>query len=396
MKKQTVFNGMDLLMNDSSLQNSIKGNIGYLCHSASVTKQIELGVFPMKRMFGDRFKKIFGPQHGFNTDLQDNMIETEDCIHPYFQMPVHSLYSETRIPTDKMLEGLDTIVVDLQDVGTRVYTYISTLYLLMTKCGEKGIKVVVLDRPNPVGGEQVEGNVLDLDYQSFIGMMPIPQRHSLTMGEIGIFAKNYFNVNCEYEVIKMEGWTRDMYFDDTDLHWVLPSPNLPVAEGCIAYCGSVLFEGTNLSEGRGTTRSLEIIGYPGLDAFTFCADVSQKAKADGLEGFVLRPLNFIPTFNKHQDKLCGGCQIHVTDRKKFNSWQTSQLLCKELYKIVDGEFFHTREYEYEDKLLAIDILNGTDKIRKWVENDGTIAELQELEQMGRARFAEQKQNIVLY
>ena len=394
--KRTIHNGLDRLMSEVQLQKVIEGNIGYLCHSASVTRSLELGVFSMRRLFGNRLKAIFGPQHGFNTDLQDNMIESDHCVHPYFQLPVYSLYSETRIPTDSMLQEIDTIVVDLQDVGTRVYTYISTLYLLMKKCTEKQIKVVVLDRPNPIGGEQIEGNVLDLDFQSFVGMLPIPQRHSLTMGEVGLFITHFCEMDCEYEVITMNGWERSLYFDDTDLHWIPPSPNLPVVEGTIVYPGTVLFEGTTLSEGRGTTRSLEIIGDPQIDPYPFCESFSRIAEQERLKGFVLRPLVFIPTFNKHQDVLCGGFHLHVIDRKKFNSWRTSQLICRELYPLIQGTFFHTDEYEYEAKLLAIDILNGTDKVRQWVEHQGKLEELKTLEKEKHQEFIEQKKEIQLY
>lgn len=392
-----VLNGLDRLINEKSEQNKIEGNFGYLCHSASVDRNLQLGVIGLQKVFGKRLVKIFGPQHGFVTDVQDNMVESKHYIHPYFKIPILSLYSETRIPTDEMLEGIDTMVVDLQDVGTRVYTYITTLGLLMKKCEEKKIKVVVLDRPNPVGGLQVEGNVLQQGFNSFVGHHKIPQRHGLTMAEVGLLTKKYYTPNCRFDTVLMQGWKREMYYQQTQLPWINPSPNLPTMDGAITFCGTVLFEGTNISEGRGTTRSLEIIGHPMIEPFAMAERFNKELAKTDLTGFVLRPLCFMPTFQKHKDTACGGFQIHVTDPQRFKSWHLSQMLCHLLAKELGTNFeFHQRPYEYEHNRLAIDLINGTDKIRHWVFESGKMGDLLELEKMGMKEYLEQKNSVHLY
>lgn len=393
-----VITGLERLITEKVLQEKIKGNIGYLCHSASIDSEFNTGVMLLQKLFGSRLKKLFGPQHGFVTDVQDNMIETTHYIHPYFKIPVYSLYSETRTPTDEMLEGLDTMIIDLQDVGTRVYTYISTLSLIMEKCVGRNIKLVVLDRPNPVGGEMIEGTILNPGYESFVGRYPIPQRHSLTMGEVGNFGVKVLKTDCELEVITMKNWKRSMYFCDTFLPWVLPSPNLPTMEGAITFAGTVLFEGTNISEGRGTTRALEVAGYPGIESFGFCERVLKNFKAEGLtEGFNLRPIIFLPTFQKHQGLNCGGVHIHPTINSKFKSWSVSQMLCREFKRELGEKFeFHQKPYEYEFHKLAIDLINGTDEVRLWVDSLGSYSELQKIEKKGHDHFLNQREQILLY
>jgi uncharacterized protein YbbC (DUF1343 family) len=390
--------GLERLINDKSLQATIKGNIGYLCHSASIDSQFNTGVVLLQKLFGGRLTKLFGPQHGFVTDVQDNMVETTHYVHPYFKIPVYSLYSETRTPTDEMLQGLDTLIIDLQDVGTRVYTYISTLSLIMEKCQGRDIKIVVLDRPNPVGGEMIEGTILKPGYESFVGRYPIPQRHSLTIGEVGMFGKNILKTDCNLEVIKMQNWTRSMFWQDTGLPWVLPSPNLPTPEGALTFVGTVLFEGTNISEGRGTTRALEVAGYPGIESFSFCEKIKAKFIEEGLdEGFNLRPIIFLPTFQKHMGKNCGGVHIHPTINHKFQSWALSQMICREFKRELGAEFnFHDKPYEYEFHKLAIDLINGTDEVRHWVNKLGTYSELKQIETQGYDKYLNQKSDIVLY
>lgn len=393
-----VITGLERLINEKSLQESIKGNIGYLCHSASIDSSFNTGVVLLQKLFGKRLIKLFGPQHGFVTDVQDNMVETTHYVHPYFKIPVYSLYSETRTPTDEMLEGIDTMIVDLQDVGTRVYTYISTLSLLMEKCVGKNIKIVVLDRPNPVGGEIIEGCILKPDYKSFVGRYPIPQRHSLTMGEVGMYGKTILKTDCQLEVITMKNWKRDMFWQNTELPWVLPSPNLPTPEGALTFAGTVLFEGTNVSEGRGTTRALEVAGYPGIESFSFCERIMKRFSEEGLnEGFNLRPIIFLPTFQKHQGKNCGGVHIHPTSNNKFQSWTVSQMLCREFKRELGDQFeFHNKPYEYEFHKLAIDLINGTDEVRHWINNLGSLSDLKKIETQGFDKYKNEREKILLY
>lgn len=395
MKKTT--SGIERLVEDSKNQDLIKGNLGILCHSASTSSNYVHTLSILKSLFGNRLKKIFGPQHGFVTDVQDNMVESEDFIHPFFNLPVHSLYSETRIPTDKMLEGIDTVVVDLQDVGTRVYTYIHTLSLLMEKCGKIGIKIVVLDRPNPVGGTIIEGNILKKDFESFVGRHPIPMRHGMTIGEMALYINKYHQTNCQLEIIKMKHWEREMFWEDTGLPWIPPSPNLPTVESALTFVATVLFEGTNISEGRGTTRSLEIVGHPSIEPYSCLEEINKQLKEFPLEGFILRPLIFCPTFQKYQDKPCGGFHIHITDKFSFRPWLLGQFLCRFFREKLKNEFkWNDKPYEYEFNGLAIDFINGDEALRHWIEKKGTFEELLSMEQKNREEFLDKRKQILLY
>lgn len=392
-----VITGLDIIKAETGLRKNYPGKVGYLAHAASVNCQLLHGISIFKSQFGDQFAKIFSPQHGLVGDVQDNMIESAHFHHPFFDLPVYSLYSEYRKPTAEMLSGLDHVFIDLQDVGTRIYTYIYTMTYMMEACAEQGIQVVVLDRPNPIGGLQLEGNVLDPEFSSFVGRHPLPMRHGMTIGEIAMMAKKYWNIDCELEIIKMKGWHRSMYFRDTKLPWVLPSPNLATPDAALVFPGSVLFEGTNLSEGRGTTRSLEIIGHPGIEPYGWLDALEKSFSRHGLNGFTLRPVNFIPTFQKHQGKSCGGYQIHAVDRDKFRPWKVGQLMCKAFFSKLGPQFqWKLPPYEYEQEKMPIDILNGTDKLRLWIVRDGSLEELLDIEQQGREDFEEKRNSVLLY
>ncbi len=392
-----VLTGLAVLKADKNLLQEFKGNVAYLCHSASVDENYRLGIFAFQEMFKERFTKIFSPQHGLVSDVQDNMVESNHYDHPFFKLPVYSLYSETRKPTDEMLAGIDHIFVDLQDVGTRIYTYIYTMTLLMEACVEKGIEVIILDRPNPINGVDIEGNVLDLNFKSFVGLHELPVRHGLTIAEVALMAKRFWGIDANLRIVKMEGWEREMNYEETNLPWVLPSPNLATVEAAFPFVGTVIFEGTNISEGRGTTRSLEIVGHPGIEPFSFHEKLKTIFKAAKLEGFVLRPIIFQPTFQKHQGKSCGGYQIHVTDRKKFKPWRVSQLLCRELYHALGTDFkWKQPPYEYVHDQMPIDVINGTDKIRRWVESNGDYEALEGFEKEGMTEFLEKRGEVLLY
>ncbi len=392
-----VLSGLDVLAKDIKLQETFKGNVALLCHNASVDGGLVHAAYRFKEMFGERFIKLFGPQHGFSTDVQDNMIETDHTVHPYFDIPVYSLYSETRIPADGMLEGIDHLFVDMQDVGCRMYTYIYTLTLLLDKCASQDIEVIVLDRPNPLNGLDLEGNILEMEFASFIGLHPIPVRHAMTIGEVAVMHQKYWVASsCNFKVIKMQGWEREMYYGDTGLPWLLPSPNLPRVESAFTFPATVMFEGTKLSEGRGTTQSLEIVGHPSIEPYEFYENHLSNVMMDsGLKGFAIRPITFLPTFQKHADKPCGGFQIHVTDKKTFAPWKVGQLLMRELYNRL-GEEFQWKEppYEYNYENMPIDIINGSDQLRKWVENNGKLEELKEMEQL--ESYQEMLSSIKLY
>jgi uncharacterized protein YbbC (DUF1343 family) len=392
-----VKSGLDRLINEKNWQDQCGQNIGYLCHAASIDGQLQHGVFGLKKIFGERLKCLFSPQHGMVGNVQDNMVETNHSIHPYFKLKIYSLYSETRIPTDEMLKGLDTVIVDLQDVGTRIYTYIYTMTLMMKKAQELGIKVVILDRPNPINGEDIEGNILDMKFASFVGLHELPVRHAMTMGEVAMMANKFWQKPCDLVVVPMHGWKREMSFEDTKLPWVLPSPNLATVEAAYTFVGTVLYEGCNVSEGRGTTRSLEIVGHPKIEAFSWLDQIAPTLREFEIEGCVLRPIIFRPTFQKHAGVDCGGFQIHVTDRKKFRPWRLCQVLMREFIHTLGSDFkWKEPPYEYEWEMMAVDMINGTDELRHWYLKRGSFAELNHIEQKNQQDFRQKRQSILIY
>ncbi len=395
--KPKVWSGLDLLLREEKRSRKFRGNVGYLCHAASVDHRLQHGLIAMKDLFGSRLKAVFSPQHGLFGDAQDDMIETDHSIHPYFKVPVYSLYSDVRSPTPGMLDGIDHLFVDLQDIGSRPYTYVSTLLLTMEACGKYGVEVIVLDRPNPVNGLCIEGNMLQPEFSSFVGMYPLPVRHGMTLAEMALMGNLIRKISCQLRIISMEGWKRWMYFEDTGLPWVQPSPNMPNVETALIFPATVIFEGTNLSEGRGTTKSLEVVGHPALDPFAFTDKVHSVFKRVNAKGFVLRPFYFEPVYQKHQNKMCGGFQIHVTDRESFLPWMTGQILLRELREFLNGLFeWKSPPFEYDDIHLPIDLINGTDELRAWVVNGGSVEDLEKIENKGRDLFEQQRNNILLY
>jgi uncharacterized protein YbbC (DUF1343 family) len=357
--------GSDLLLESSRLRGA---RVGIVCNHASVDRGIAHVIDRMAASTHISLAAIFGPQHGFRSDVQDNMIETphrEDAAH---RIPIYSLYSETREPTAEMLAGIDALVIDLQDIGARIYTYIYTMANCLRACGRHRVPVIVCDRPNPINGVDVEGALLASGYESFVGLFPIPMRHGMTIGELAQLFNDRFDLGAELEVVKMEGWRRTVYADETRLPWVMPSPNMPTLDTAIVYPGTVLFEGTMLSEGRGTTRPFELVGAPRVDAERFAREMN----ALQLPGAVFRPAVFEPTFQKHAKQPCGGCQIHVTDRHAFNPVLTGVALIQ-MFRRVDPQNFAWRQppYEYEHEKLPIDILAGSDALRRQIESDMT-------------------------
>ena len=396
-KRMNVIHGLDQLAYHEDWSRQFSGNIGYLCNSASISSDYTHGIHLLKKRFGTRLKKIFAPQHGLFAEVQDNMRESNHFFHSYFQLPVYSLYSDTRSPTKEMLEGIDHLIIDLQDVGSRVLTYINTVALSMKACAKEDIEVVILDRPNPIGGNQIEGNILDPTFSSFVGMFPIPMRHGLTIGEFALMSIKYFQIDCKLTVIPLINWQRSLYFDSTKLPWVLPSPNLSSLETAIVYISTVLFEATSISEGRGTVKSLETIGHPDIEPFEWAIKLNNIFAELKLEGFVLRPLHYIPTFDKFTEIACGGFQIHVTDRQLFKPWQVAQVLLREFKQLMGNSFqWLNPPFEYEYEKLPIDILNGTDQLRKWVDNYGNYDDLVRIETNGMTDYLNKRQTILLY
>jgi uncharacterized protein YbbC (DUF1343 family) len=354
--------GSDLLLKSGRLRGA---RVGIVCNHASVDHGFAHIVERLAAADGIRLAAIFGPQHGFRSDVQDNMIETPHRDDPSRRVPIYSLYSETREPTAEMLKGLDLLVIDLQDIGARIYTYIYTMANCLRACGRHGVPVIVCDRPNPINGTDVEGGLLRKGFESFVGLFPIPMRHGMTIAELARLFNEEFNLGAQLEVVRMQGWERSMFFDDTDLPWVMPSPNIPTLDSAIVYPGTVLFEGTLLSEGRGTTRPFELVGAPGVEAERFACGMNDL----GLPGVFFRPAVFEPTFQKHARVSCGGCQVHVVDRRAFKPVLTGAALIAAFKRALPADFGLWRQppYEYEHDKLPIEILSGSDALATQVD-----------------------------
>jgi len=338
--------------------------VGLLVHPASVDCRLNHAATLMQESGSVDLRALFGPQHGILGQTQDNMIEWEGFTDRRTGVPVHSLYGEHRKPTVDMLEDIDVLVVDLQDVGARYYTFIWTMLLCLEACAEAGKPVIVLDRPNPLGGLRTEGNVLDPGFKSFVGLAPIPMRHGLTIGELAPFFARWSGLDLDLDVVPMSGWRRAMDFAETGLPWVLPSPNMPTLDTARVYPGGCLLEGTNLSEGRGTTRPFEIFGAPFIDPDTLVGILNDWS----LPGCRLRPLHFEPTFHKFAGKVCGGVQVHVTDPEVFEPCATYTAAIGAIWKLWPGQFAWGRPpYEYEPDKLPIDVLAGGDRWRLSIE-----------------------------
>jgi uncharacterized protein YbbC (DUF1343 family) len=382
--------GCERLLASSSLDGK---RVGLVCNPASVDAGL--------RHVADRFAghpqaplaALFGPQHGFRSDVQDNMIETRHGRDEGRRVPVYSLYSETREPTAEMLEGLDALVIDLQDVGARIYTFIYTMANCLIAARKHHVKAIVCDRPNPIGGIGVEGPVLLPGYESFVGQYPVPMRHGMTIGELARLFNAEFGIGAELDVIPMEGWRREMYFDATGLPWVMPSPNMPTLDTAVVYPGSVLFEGTNMSEGRGTTRPFEIVGAPRVMAERF-ADGMNGA---GLPGVRFRPVVFEPTFQKHAGTACGGCQMHVLDRPAFRPVETGVALLA-AFRAADPQSFRWRDppYEYEREKRPIDILAGSSELREQIEGGVSAREIARSWKPGVDAFSKTRDRFLMY
>ena len=332
-------------------------NIGAVLHPASVSATLVHSARILEKFDGDLFRlgALFGPQHGYLGQTQDNMIEWQGYKHPRLGIPVHSLYGETREPTPDMLDGLEVLLIDLQDIGTRYYTFIWTMYLCLKACAGKGIRVLVFDRPNPINGVTVEGPLPDPAYRSFVGLHPLPVRHGKTIGELAVLFRDEAFPDCELDLLPMEGWERTMWFDETGLPWVLPSPNMPTLETATVYGGMCLLEATNISEGRGTSRPFELFGAPWIRGEEFAAALN----ALELPGAYFREAYFQPTFHKYAGEICAGAQLHVTDRDRFLPFRTGVEIIRQTQASYGGSFeWKPPPYEYEYERLPIEVLIG--------------------------------------
>jgi uncharacterized protein YbbC (DUF1343 family) len=321
------------------------------------------------------------------------MIETSHMTDRQTGLPVYSLYSETREPTADMLENVDALVFDLQDVGCRVYTFIYTMANAMKACAKLGKKMIVLDRPNPINGIDVEGSLLEKGHESFVGMFPIPMRHGLTSGELAKLFNAEFSINCELEVVTMDEWSREDFYDETDAPWVMPSPNMPTVETTIVFPGTVYFEGTQVSEGRGTTRPFEIIGAP----YIISNEYAEALNSLQLPGVTFRAIEFIPTFQKHGNTGCGGAFVHVLDRAAFKPVIIGIAMVKACFDLYGSEFkWKNPPYEYVFDRNPFDVIAGTTKLRESFEQGIALAEIAESWKEDEDSFRARREKYFLY
>lgn len=366
-----VKTGLDVIQTEGV--SVIRGDrVGLLAHAASVDRD-HCHAIDVLLQAGVNLRRLFGPQHGFTGHTQDNMIEWEGGRDGRTGIELCSLYGTHRKPTPEMLDQLDTLVVDLQDVGARYYTFIWSLLGCMEACASAGVRVLVLDRPNPINGIQREGPLLDMAFRSFVGMAPIPVRHGMTIGELARFFNRYFALNCHLHVVWMNGYNRAMWFDETQLPWVLPSPNMPTLETATVYPGGCLLEATNLSEGRGTTRPFEMLGAPFVDPNALTDHLMRFE----LPGVRFRSTAFEPTFHKWAGQLCGGVQIHVIDRDAFRPFSCMMAILSVFLRHHAGDFaWKQPPYEYEYTLLPFDILAGSQEPREMLEARVPLEEME--------------------
>ncbi len=372
---------------------SIRGRrMALLCHQASVDARLEhaatlLADFPRARLV-----RLFAPEHGLWGAAQDHAAVSA-ARDPVTGLPVVSLYGSRRAPTPGMLRGLDILVVDLQDVGARYYTFVWSMALAMRACGRAGVPVVVLDRPNPLDGVTLEGNIPDPAFASFVGLYPLPARHGMTIGELARHLNGAHALGCDLTVVAMSGWRRPMRWEDTGLPWVAPSPNMPTPDTARVYPGGCLIEGTNLSEGRGTTRPFEWVGAPYLDAHRY-AERLERARLPGVR---FRPVRFQPTFHKWAGRLCGGAQVHVTDRGRFQPFLTGLALIAAARRLAPRGFaWRSPPYEFERRRLPFDLLCGTDEVRRALERREPLGRLERRWQRALDAWTKRRARWLLY
>jgi uncharacterized protein YbbC (DUF1343 family) len=386
-----VKTGLDVLLAHKKALPSRK-RIALLANPSSVDSSYQ---FILDRLLAEKsweVKALWGPEHGLRGEMQDQ--EFCDAFQdPKTGLPVYSLYGQNLKPTPEMMEEIDLVLFDMQDVGARYYTFIYTLSYVMEACMEHQKEVVVLDRPNPINGVDVEGPVLEPGYESFVGRYPIPIRHGMTVGELAFYFHQEFHLNCRLEVIEMEGWDRNSFYEETGLPWVMPSPNMPTVDAAVVYPGMCLFEATNVSEGRGTTRPFEIFGAPWIDPEKLC----RSLEAFELKGVTFRPLYFRPTFNKFHNQLCGGAQMHMTDRRLFRPVKTALSILFVLLRDHAKEFrWKDPPYEFVTDRLPIDVLWGNSWIREDLEKGVNPNDIEQKWQNGLAAFSKIREKYLLY
>jgi len=395
--------GIERLLSESDLQEKLKGKrLAFLGHPASVTQTLQHSLDALMANPAFNVVAAFGPQHGMRGEKQDNMIESEDYTDPVHKIPVYSLYGRVRRPTPEMMKGWDVLLIDMQDVGCRIYTFLTTLFYMMDAVQDSHQEIWVLDRPNPAGRE-VEGHKLDMKFESFVGAAPVPMRHGLTLGEAALWYRDHKNIKVNLTVVGMKSYRpKDVpAYGWPNAPWVNPSPNIPRLSCTRIYPGTVLIEGTNLSEGRGTTIPLEIFGAPSLEINRILKEMHEMAP-EWLEGCVLRPAYFEPTFHKFKGELVSALQVHVDgpfyNPHTFKPYRLVNLFFKALHRVhPDFEIWRKPPYEYEENLMPIDILSGHSALREWVaENKPNIKEWNESLLQDERAWDEERREYFLY
>lgn len=391
MTKLPITLGLEVFLNERSAEfRNIP--IGLICNPATVDHSYRPAVELFARNPDLTVAALFGPQHGIHGETQDNMIEWESFLDARTGVMSYSLYGKVRKPTEKMLQDVDVLVFDLQDVGTRVYTFIYTMALAMEAAKSLGKRMIILDRPNPIG-DAVEGSLLERGHESFVGMYPIPMRHGMTVGELARMFNEEFGVDCDLEVVSMKNYRRDAYLDQTDAPWVLPSPNMPTIDAAIVYPGAVLLEGTKVSEGRGGTRPFEICGAPYVDSH----ELATALNGLQLPGVYFRPHSFQPTFQKFKGALCHGVQLHVLCRKSFRPVITGVAVIKTIRDLWPDEFeWQEQPYEYVYDRAPFDVIAGTFKLREQIESGVSLSEIADSWKQDETEFLERRAKYLLY
>ncbi|KPJ98973.1 MAG: hypothetical protein AMJ60_06545 [Desulfobacterales bacterium SG8_35] len=368
--------------------------LGLLCNQASTDSKFQHSRDLINRCFPGQLACLFSPQHGFFSEKQDNMIESDHAIDKGTGLPLYSLYSNKRRPTREMFDLIDVLIIDLFDIGTRVYTFLYTMGYCLEAAAEFGKKVLVLDRPNPIGGTHVEGNIIQPECYSFVGLYPIPMRHGLTFGELALLLNNHCKIGAELAVIPMQGWKRQMFYNHTGLPWVFPSPNMPSPVTALVYPGQVIWEGTNISEGRGTCLPFELFGAPFFEHDEILHTIDKGAD---LPGCILRPLIFEPTSNKWIGQSCKGFQVHVTDPAAFRPYRTSLALLQAAMLLYPESFAYKKTpYEYEYERLPMDLILGDRQVRRALEECESIMTIEKLWQHDLDGFDKLRQQFFLY
>ena len=386
----TVATGIELLSRAPSLAGR---RLGLLANQASTDRHFVHSRDVLRAVYPGQLTRIFSPQHGFFSEKQDNMVESAHGVDPASGLPVYSLYGETRKPFPSMFAGIDVLLVDLVDVGTRVYTFIWTVVHCLEVAAATGVTVVILDRPNPIGGHLVEGNILRPDCASFVGRCAIPMRHGLTLGELALLCNRELAIGARLQVVQAKGWRRSTYFPATGRAWVFPSPNMPSFATALVYPGQVVWEGTNISEGRGTSLPFEIFGAPFLDH----RELFDALRPADLPGCVLRPLRFEPTSGKWAGQTCTGFQLHVTDREAFRPYRTSLALLQAMLRLYPGQFAYKKPpYEYEFERLPMDLIIGDKAVREELEAGAPILELERRWQPELDEYQKRRRAVLLY